>query len=83
MLRWMRGITKITKIRNEHVRGSVKVAPMTQKITEKRIKWCGHVQRRDMLRRMLDAPVAGQIRRGRQKTRCKDPFKIYIWNVRG
>ena len=27
------------KIRNEHVRGSVKVTPVTKKITEKRLKW--------------------------------------------
>ena len=35
MLRWMRGVTKKDNIRNEHVRGSVKVAPVTKKITEK------------------------------------------------
>ena len=34
MLRWMCGVTKKDKIRNEHVRGSVKVAPVTYKITE-------------------------------------------------
>ena len=57
MLRW---------IRNEHVRGSV--APVTKKITDKRLK--GHV-----LRRMLDAPVPGKIRKGCQKTRWKDSCK--------
>ena len=29
------GVTKKDKIRNEHVRGSEKVAPMTKKIAEK------------------------------------------------
>ena len=37
------------------------MAPVTKKITEKRLKWYyGHVKRRDeghVLRRMLDAPV--------------------------
>ena len=36
MLRLIRGVTKIDNIRNTHVRGSVKVAPVTKKITEKR-----------------------------------------------
>ena len=47
MLRWMCGATKKDNIRNEHTRGSVKVAPVTKKITEKRLKWYGHVKGRD------------------------------------
>ena len=39
MLRWMFGVMKKCKVRNEHVRGSVKVAPVTKKITEKMLKW--------------------------------------------
>ena len=38
MLRWMYGVTNKDKTRNEHVRGSVKVAPVTKKITEKRLR---------------------------------------------
>ena len=45
MLRWMCGVTEKDRIRNEHVRGSVKVA--TKKMTERRPKWYGHVKRRD------------------------------------
>ena len=63
MLRWMCGGTKKDNIRNEHVRGSVKVAP--KQITEKRLTWYAHVKRRDeghVLRRMLDAPVLGKRR---------------------
>ena len=58
MLRWMCGATKKDNTRNEHVRGSVKVAPVTKKITEKKVKWYGHVKRRvegHMLGKMLDA----------------------------
>ena len=60
MLRWMFGVTKKDRILNEHVRGSLKVAPVTKEITvitEKRLKWCRHAKRRDeghMLGRMLD-----------------------------
>ena len=66
----MCGVTKKDKIIKEHMRGSVKVA--LTKITEKRIKWYGHVKRKDkghVLRRMLDAPVPEKRRIGRQKTR--------------
>ena len=49
MLQWMCGVTKKDNIRNEHVRESVKVAPVTKKIRNE-----GYV-----LGRMLDAPVPG------------------------
>ena len=84
MLRGMCAVAKKDKIRNEHVRGSVKVAPVTTKITEKRLKWYRHVKRRDeghVIRRMLDAPVPGKMR-GRQKTRWKD-LQNKIWKVWG
>ena len=47
---------------------------MTKKITEKRLIWYGHVNRRDegqVLRRMSDAPVPEK-RRGSQNIRWKD-----------
>ena len=72
ILWWMYAVTKKDKIRNEHVRGSVKVAPVIKKITEKRLKLYGYVKRRDerhVLRRMVDAPSPGTRRRGRQTTR--------------
>ena len=37
----MCGVTKKDKIRNEHARGSVKVELVTNKITQKRLKWYG------------------------------------------
>ena len=55
---------------------------MTKKITDKRLKWYGHVKRRDkehMLRRMLDTPISGK--RGRQKTRWKDSCKRDVESV--
>ena len=45
---------------------SVKVAPVTTNITWKRLKWKGHVKRRDegkVLKRMLDGPVPGNVER--------------------
>ena len=80
MLRWMCGVTKKDKIRNEHVRRTVKVAPVTKKITEKMLKWYRHVNSGDerQVIRMLNGQVPGQRRRGRQKTRRKDSCKRNI-----
>ena len=39
-------MTKKDQIRKEHVSGPVKVAPVAKKITEKRLKWYGYVERR-------------------------------------
>ena len=35
------GVTEKDKIINEYARGSVKVAPVAKRITEKRLKWYG------------------------------------------
>ena len=42
MLRWMCGVTTKDKISNEHVTGSVKVSPVTKKITKISLKWYGY-----------------------------------------
>ena len=47
MLRWMCGVTRKDKIRNEHIRGTTRVAQASKKITERRLNWYGHVIRRD------------------------------------
>ena len=47
MLRWMCGVTRKDKIRNEHIRGTTRVAQASKKITERRLNWYGHAMRRD------------------------------------
>ncbi|XP_061723665.1 uncharacterized protein LOC133529880 [Cydia pomonella] len=47
MLRWSRGITRLDRVRNEYVRGSFKVAPIPEKLTENRLRCFEHVMRRD------------------------------------
>ena len=75
MLRRMCGVTRKDKIRNEHIRGTTRVAQASKKITERRLIWYGHVMRRDgehILRKVLRADIPGKRMRGRPKTRWKD-----------
>ena len=46
-LRWMCEVSEKDTIRKEHVRGLVNVESMAKKIRKKRLKWYGHVMRRD------------------------------------
>lgn len=77
MLRWMSGVTRRDKIRNDIIRGSVKVIETSKKVQEARLRWFGHLRRRNEAeqhvgREALDMEVPGQRRRGRPKTRWKD-----------
>ena len=72
MLRWMTGITRLDRIRNDLVRGTTKVTEVSKKIQEKRLNWFGHVMRRNQEyvgRRMLEMDIPGRRRRGRPKRR--------------
>lgn len=47
MLRWAGGVTRLDKIKNEYIRGSFKVAPIVEKVKESRMRWYGHIHRRN------------------------------------
>ena len=47
MLRWISGVTKLDRIRNERIRGTTKVGEISKKVQESRLKWYGHVLRRE------------------------------------
>ena len=78
MLRWMCGVTKLDKIRNERIRGTVKVTEISKKVQERRLQWYGHVMRRDedyVGRRVLEMEVQGRRRPGRPRRRWMDSVK--------
>ena len=54
MLRWMSGVTKLDRIRNERIRGTTKVGEISKKVQESRLKWYWHVLRRGTRRQESD-----------------------------
>jgi len=44
MLRWMLGITREDRKRNDDIRHAVGISCITDKIRESRLRWYGHVQ---------------------------------------
>ncbi|KAK3535080.1 hypothetical protein QTP70_003022, partial [Hemibagrus guttatus] len=47
MLRFSLGVTRLDRIRNEYIRGTAHVGRLGDKVKEARLRWFGHVQRRD------------------------------------
>ncbi|KAK3566941.1 hypothetical protein QTP86_006766 [Hemibagrus guttatus] len=47
MLRFSLGVTRLDRIRNEYIRGTAHVGRLGDKVREARLKWFGHVQRRE------------------------------------
>ncbi|KAI5087037.1 hypothetical protein C0J45_24418, partial [Silurus meridionalis] len=75
MLRFSLGVTRMDKIRNEFIIGTAHVGCFGDKVREARLRWFGHVQRRDMNyigRRMLGMEPPGRRKRGRPRRRFMD-----------
>ena len=75
MLIWMSGVTKLDRIRNERIRGTTKVGEISKKVQESRLKWYGHVLRREdeyVGKRVMAMEVPGKRRRVRPKRRWLD-----------
>ena len=72
MLRWMCGVTKFDRIRNERIRGTTKVVEISKNIQERRFQWYGQVMRRDKTyvgRRVMEEEVQGRRGIGRPRQR--------------
>lgn len=75
MLRFSVGVTKLDKIRNEHIRQKVQVGSFAEKVRESRLRWFGHVLRREeeyVGKRILSMTLPGKRKRGRPKRRYMD-----------
>ena len=78
MLRFSLGVTRMDRIRNEYIRGTAHVRCFGEKVREARLRWFGHVQRRDseyIGRRMLRMELPGRRSRGRPKRTFMDVVK--------
>ena len=87
MLRWFCGHTRRDRVRNEVIRDRVGVAPIEEKLTQHRLRWFGHVQRRPP-----EAPVRNGVLervdnvkrgRGRPKLTWVESVKrdLKDWNI--
>ena len=80
MLRFAMGVTRKDKIRNKYmyISGTVKVERLGMKMREGRLRWYGHVIRRDQEyvgRKMMEMELPGKRRRGKPKRRFLDVLK--------
>ena len=78
MLRFAMGVTRKSKIRNKYIRSTVKVERLKMKMREGRLRWYGHVMRRDqeyVERKMIEMELPGKRKRGRSKRRFLDVVK--------
>ena len=78
MLKVAMGVTRKDKIRNEYNRSTVKLERLGMKMREGRLRWYGHVMRRDQEyvgRKMIEIELSGKKRRGRPKRRFLDVVK--------
>ena len=70
MLRFAIGVTRKDKIRNEYIRSTLRVERLEMKMRESRLRWYGHVVRRDqeyVRRKMMEMELPGKRIRGRPK----------------
>ena len=83
MLRWIQGVSLRAHNRNEEIREAATVQPIATHLMQKRLRWYGHVRRRDeshTTRTVLDMVVEGVRPRGRPQLRYVDTIKRDIQN---
>ena len=77
MLRFAMGVMRKDKITNKHNKNTIKVERLGMKMREGRLRWYGHVMRRDQKyvgKKMMEMELLGK-RRGRPKRRFLDVVK--------
>ena len=88
MVRLALGVTRKDKITNKYVRGTAKLAKLGDKLRNARLRWFGHVKRREegyVGKRMMEMAVPGRRKRGRPRRRwvvCMYVLFIFILHSR-
>ena len=75
MVRWALGVTRKDKMRNEYVRGTAKIEKLGDKLRNARLRWYGHVKRREegyVGKTMVEMAVSGRRKRERPRRRWMD-----------
>ena len=77
ILRFTMGMIRKDKIRNEYIRGTVKIERLGMKMREGKLKWYGHVMRRDQEyvgRKMMEMELLGkeEKRETKEISRCSE-----------
>ena len=70
MLRGILGVSRREHMRNEDIRRILHITPIDEVMRSDRLRWFGHVQRRDannVTRRVVELAIPGARRRGRPK----------------
>ncbi|XP_063592190.1 uncharacterized protein LOC134769392 [Penaeus indicus] len=74
MLRWSLGLTKMDKVRNEETRKRLGDGELNGKLQDSRLRWLGHVVRRDerYVGKRVRSLHVGRRKIGRSKRRWED-----------
>ena len=70
MVRWVLGVTRKDKIRNEYERGTAKIAKLGDILWNTRLRWYVHVKKRKegyVGKRVMEMAVPGRRKRGRPR----------------
>ncbi|KAK9069524.1 hypothetical protein SSX86_011428 [Deinandra increscens subsp. villosa] len=84
MLRWMGGHTQLDRIRNEVFRGRFAMMSISEKIREGRLRWFGHVMRRQVsapVRSVDSIIVEGRRGRGRPKMSWRERIRLDLLDL--
>lgn len=74
MLCFSLGVKSLDKTRNERTRGTAHVGKLGEKLREARLRWCGHVHRRNeeyVGRIILAMELPGKRWKGKPRRRCR------------
>lgn len=75
ILRWSMSVRRLDHIKNGHIRETIGVAAVTEKMREKLLRWYGHVTRsaeKLVAKTALQYDLAGKRSHGRRKKRWLD-----------